>query len=529
MLGFVPKREQEGKGERKTCISILFALLGKFDEKETAQICQEAGWSSEFWDPIKEIPTCYEPSNSIGTLVHHARQGGWVHPDDRGKIKLEMLFPPDLVEALRVVTKYLPYPDVLVATTYLAGLSGLLRLGSRINLFPGSDFVVPLNLYVATVGKTGSKKSPLQRALIDSPLQDIKGELRRGWQQILGNWLKRKANDDEDAGPRPEQPLLIVKDITGEALEQQLKIQEKQRLGLLLCRDELAGVFKGFGRYTQGRGSEQEQLLELYDGGGFSTLRKKELRFCEKTHLSVYGGIQPEVLAELQQGKDHNGQWARFLFSPLIAKPTRLATRFPASEQKEFEKAKGKLKEVARRVRDIPAFEHQVSNEFLEGFAEYEYGKQCKAVEAKRPSHAAILNKSAGKVGRVAGLLHLLHLPGCPETPDDMGRVGVESLNGAIALVDYLDNYAMKFQTDTTRSELEKWMKRLHLIAAKAKSPMAWHEIQKQLSGQERNKLTKELKVQAFNQLEEAGLGILSTGPQGGLKYNANHPWPDDA
>jgi len=217
------------------------------------------------------------------------------------------------------------------------------------------------------------------------------------------------------------------------------------------------------------------------------------------------------------------------LFSPLFAKPTRLATRFPASEQKKFERAKRKLKEVVRRVRDIPAFEHQVSNEFLEAFAEYEYGKQCKAEEAKRPSHAAILNKSAGKVGRVAGLLHLIHLPVCPQTSNDFPLVGVERLKPAIALVDYLDNYAMKFQTQSTRSELAKWMKRLHLIAAKAKSPMAWSDIQKHLSGTERTDLTKELKDQAFGQLEEAGLGELSEGPQGGLKYKAILPWPDDA
>jgi hypothetical protein len=42
MLRFIPKREELNKGERRECISVLYALTSVFDHEEVLQICQEA-------------------------------------------------------------------------------------------------------------------------------------------------------------------------------------------------------------------------------------------------------------------------------------------------------------------------------------------------------------------------------------------------------------------------------------------------------------------------------------------------------
>ncbi len=527
MLGYIPKREKTGEGERSICISVLYGLKNHFGESEAGQICEEAQWFSANWDPIEQLPTLTDPTNTIGTLIENARQRGWqlkveAPQKKEHKITLDKLFPGSIVEALRTITKYLPYPDTLIATTYMAGCSALLKLGSSVNLQPLTGFKPPLNLYVCTCGKTGTKKTPLQKLLIDFPLSEVFAEMKLKWGEDLAVWNKQP---EEDRGPKPPRPLLTIKNSTEEGLQSALITQEEKRLGLLLCADELAGVFKSMNQYTQGRGSAEEQLLELYDGGGFEVVRanKKHERFCDRTHFSIYGGIQPEVLAELQKGKDHNGKWARFLFSHLPPNPTKLPTKISPIEKEQFEGAKRTLQVIAKQIRSSFAWEYQLDDQALKRFSEYEYQKQMQAVKAS-PFHAAILNKSAGKVGRVAGLLHVLHtLHAVP--PEEF--IGLDRIEAAIELVDYLDSWAMNFQTDGSRSTKTKWMKRLHELAAKAKNEqgMAWTEISQSLSGKEKTELTPELKEEVFAQLVEAGLGKRTTGKHGGLFYKALHPW----
>jgi len=167
-----------------------------------------------------------------------------------------------------------------------------------------------------------------------------------------------------------------------------------------------------------------------------------------------------------------------------------------------------------------------LDDEALELFAEFEYRKQCEADASKRPSHAAILNKSAGKVGRIAGLLHQLNIITRRVDAEDL--VGIDVFEKAILLVEYLDDFAMQFQTDNARTEKQRWMKRLHTLACKSKSKtMTWTELREKLSSTERTTLSREMKEAAFAQLEEANFGKLKTGPQGGLVYKAIADWPE--
>ena len=123
----------------------------------------------------------------------------------------------------------------------------------------------------------------------------------------------------------------------------QLELQEKAGLSILYLKDELSGLFSGLDAYKGGRGSAQ-QLLELFDGRGFSTVRKKERRECDKTQLSIYGNVQPKVLADLQKGGDSSGQWAKFLYSPNPTIPKKLPTTITPEARKEHEDAKEHLK-----------------------------------------------------------------------------------------------------------------------------------------------------------------------------------------
>ncbi|GIR74951.1 MAG: hypothetical protein CM15mP77_1080 [Synechococcus sp.] len=124
-------------------------------------------------------------------------------------------------------------------------------------------------------------------------------------------------------------------------------------------------------------------------------------------------------------------------------------------------------------------------------FADYEFSKQEQAQVAKLPSQAAILNKSAGKVARVAGLLHVLELADVGYKPGAKRASGatrpnrdpISTLLVAIELVEHLDRWALTFQAVTNASDEERYMLRLQELALKSKGPVPMSDLQRGLSG----------------------------------------------
>ena len=69
-----------------------------------------------------------------------------------------------------------------------------------------------------TVGQTGSKKSPLLRALIDGPLAKLQAEAKAQYQQELTAWLKLDKKMKKEIS-KPIQNHLLVQNVTEESLE----------------------------------------------------------------------------------------------------------------------------------------------------------------------------------------------------------------------------------------------------------------------------------------------------------------------
>ena len=195
-----------------------------------------------------------------------------------------------------------------------------------------------------------------------------------------------------------------------------------------------------------------------------------------------------------------------------------------------FTKAKDGLGKVSSAVRKLPALTYWMTAEAMAHFADYEFSKQEQAQVAKLPSQAAILNKSAGKVGRIAGLLHVLELadtdyrPSFAEgiwSPKAKTEIPITTLQAAIGLVEHLDRWALTFQAVTNASDEERCMLRLQELAEKSKCPVPLGELQRGLSGKERKRWKGDFIRKVLQALAEEGYGEISQGPKGGLLYKA--------
>ena len=77
----------------------------------------------------------------------------------------------------------------------------------------------------------------------------------------------------EQRAPRPTPLELRINDYTGEALVVALKKSDEQSRAILIQRDEIKAIFSNLNAYRSGRGSDEQQLLELYDGTPYRSLR----------------------------------------------------------------------------------------------------------------------------------------------------------------------------------------------------------------------------------------------------------------
>ena len=119
--------------------------------------------------------------------------------------------------------------------------------------------------------------------------------------------------------PEPDELQLWVNGYTAEAADTQLAIQESRGKGLLIQNDELSRVFESIDCYAgKGkRGIGEAQLLRIFDGSGTNELRVKGGRRYTACQITVAGGVQDSVFAQMARDGDPYGTYARMLLCPL--------------------------------------------------------------------------------------------------------------------------------------------------------------------------------------------------------------------
>lgn len=436
------------------------------------------------------------------------------------------ILPPAIAAAIQIRTRYLPCDGPSAVLPFLTAAAGLVKLGTQVQASAAAGYSVPINLFACLVGKSGAMKSPVGRLTVEAPTQELQAELARANQLDHSQWEETckelKKGEPRPAKPRPKR--LKVSDFTGEALADQLQTQEAHGLGLLIHRDELSGLFGSLNAYRGGKGGDEQQLLELFDGGGLNSLRVMGDRHYSRSQVSIYGSTQPDVLRQLVAEGDASGLWARFLFVPLPERPVQLPITTSVAEVAEVDAAAETLAKVCRSIYAMPPQTYHLSPAAAEQFARYHYSRQQAALAAATGAESALYGKSAGKVLRVAGVLHLLQIATGQASNSD--RIEPPTIDRATTLVDHLDAWALSFHAEVAAGGIGQLMRTVHTASEAAAGPVRWTDLQRRLSKAQRKEIDSAAVADAMQALTAAGYGEVEQLRNGGLSYRALRPLP---
>jgi hypothetical protein len=213
-----------------------------------------------------------------------------------------------------------------LAWSAISACSAAIDGRTRLRMKRHDTWTVPPAIWVALIGRSSAKKSPIineaWRPL--NRLQDV--ALHRYREQVKQyNALEK---DEKKDTPPPLKPIrLLSNDATMEGLQDILSNQER---GIGILRDELSGWIGGMDKYGGNGAAERAFWLQAYNGGSHVVDRVGRGTVAIANLLAaICGGIQPERLAQFSNLTD-DGMWQRFV--PIIMQNGCMGTDEPPND-----------------------------------------------------------------------------------------------------------------------------------------------------------------------------------------------------
>ena len=241
----------------------------------------------------------------------------------KGK-KAPSIFQGDLYKSLSSAANNFNIPVEILVFCLLPILSARIPSETRLLINPGTNYLVPALRWNALIGETGTKKTPVLKALL-APLLSIQKQIATKYKEQkdiyekeYGAWKTEKVNDREEE-PTPPAPMIdcYFSDFTIESIGQ--SISDHPDDSYLVFVDELAGFFKSMDAYRKA-GGDRQKWLDLYNAGALKINRKgSPTIFCSHTSVSLLGGLQPSILEQMIKTDEssEDGLWNRFMFCRL--------------------------------------------------------------------------------------------------------------------------------------------------------------------------------------------------------------------
>lgn len=446
---------------------------------------------------------------------------------DSQRLDLSKVLPEKLAAAIGHHARLTGLRSEAYLTALLSGLSSTLHPDTSLMLYPQTNWKVPPNLYSAIVALSGEGKSIIGRAMISDPLKalielddlDYEAKLSE-YKAALANYemLKKSKNKDDlsdsfpDGPPsKPTRRIRYFSSGTGEGIARYAAGNPDK--GMLLFKDEIAGLFKSANQYRGGRGSDSEDILEYFDGTPPITLRADPDKtvVCRKILLSIYGTIQPGVLEKLLGDKeDSSGQWSRFIFCQLP--PSNLDLDIDAA----YPNLTPMLTDLYRQFDRLPVKTYDLSRPSRVRFLKAANRLKSLSENEQRPAMRNVIIKARGLIGRLALNLHLANSLFNGITPPL--EIGKETINAAIELTSFFINQ-VRGMYGKLSDDLPSAYARLLSVATDWISPN--NARKKAFSGKTKTEYPSTRITEIFRELRDKGYGEVRVTTRGSIEFRA--------
>jgi len=430
----------------------------------------------------------------------------------QSKIELSEILPAKLAEPIERLAKLLNLKPECYLAALLTQVSALFKVGTEIRLRRDSDYICTPNYFCGIVAESSQKKSPIKRAMIDRPMKPLQDKAREEYKEACQQYEEEhsawKATKGEDKGPAPKEPrqrIYYFSKPTGEGILYQVAAYPDQAL-MYRC-DELAGMLKSANQYRGGKGSDDEDLLEFWNGTGSTVLRAKGVPVdIDGLLLSVFGTIQPEVLAGfLKDCSDSNGKFARFDF---VIQPLA-ASDLPDEDTELPDTTTHILTSLYKKIDALPKLELEFDRDAKKLFATFYRAIEKQRFNEPRQGTRAMLGKMPEKIGKMAAIIHTIN---CVVNGVEVGLLIPKSaVEAAIKFVKFSSDQIVSLYTEfSDRTALAPNLMRILQVAEKQGGKITVREAQDILRVKQQRPTAQTIR-EWFSELQEMKHGEVTT------------------
>jgi hypothetical protein len=405
----------------------------------------------------------------------------------RAQLDLGEILPAQLAAPIETLAGLLNLKTECYLIALLTQVSSLFKVGSEVLLRRRTDYRCTPNYFGVIVSESSQKKSPVLKATIDRPMQSLREKARKEYDKAVAQYEEEyrqwKAAKGEDKGLPPKEPrqrLYSFSKSTGEGILYQVAEYPDQAL-MYRC-DELAGLFKSANQYRGGKGSDEEDLLEFWNGTGSTVLRASGTKAdLDGLLLSIFGTIQPDVLAALLKDcSDSNGKFARFdfVFQPVAA------SKLPEDDSGTFDLTP-MLSSLYTKIDVLPALKMELAPEAKRFFTVFYNAMEERREKELKQGMRAMIGKMPEKVGKMAAIIHVLSsVFNGVEVNLQIPKSAVEA---AIKFVKFTaDQIASLYAEFSDRQALAPSLVKIISLAERKGGTISLYEIRQSFNGKER-------------------------------------------
>lgn len=338
---------------------------------------------------------------------------------EKSKLDVKEFVPDPIATELLAYAKNLKVSPEACLTTLITALSVCNSIGTVLEIRPSQGFIVSPYLFAMIVAESGSMKSPILKTFAKQPIERLQKEFIDKYKSQLAHYEEKmdewdSMNSDDRAQYFPEgKPTVLDRpqlnyfgDKSMEAVNNQFDRYPNQ--ALLYMVDEIAGLFNDANKYNNGKGSESQALMSMYDGNSSPVIRADRGLVADPgtVGLSIFGTIQPEVLEKFWGDViDPDGYWSRFLYC-YQAKSLKTLSAERGGESSQLP---GLLAELFKRVQCYPPVAYKLDDSGYESYRVFYDFIARKSHGEVHPAIAKAYSKALGVTGRLVLNLHILN------------------------------------------------------------------------------------------------------------------------